>query len=59
MRTKKVLWKLKQGNKIGQEASEEKRAEAEAYIQRLKDDGENVIEVQENADSLIITLEDK
>lgn len=55
---KKVIWKLKQGNKIGQQTSPEKRAEGEAYIQKLRDAGENVTNVEETSDSFIITIEE-
>jgi hypothetical protein len=57
--TKKVLWKLKQGNKFGQQTSEEKRVEGMAYIQRLRDAGENILEIEETADAILITMEDK
>lgn len=58
MSTKKVVWKIKQGNKFGQETSDQKRAEGEAYIQKLRDAGENVINIEDTGESLVITIEE-
>ncbi len=52
-----VIWNLKAGGRY-QESEEEKRAEGLAYIEKLKDEY-NVLEVKEENNQFIITLEDK
>lgn len=58
MSTKKVVWKIKQGNKFGQETSDQKLAEGEVYIQKLRDAGENITNIEDTGESLVITIEE-
>lgn len=57
-----VIWKLdtvymKNGSKRNiVESTENSRKEGEKYIQRLKDDGEEIISVEEVNNKLYITL---
>lgn len=55
MRT--VIWRLTPGGKLGQEGKEAKRQEGLDYIERLKQDGENVLSVEERETEIKITLE--
>ncbi len=56
---KTFIWSLRSGGKIGQMSREQKLQEGYAYIQRLQDDGENILHIEELADKIIIHLEDK
>ena len=51
-----VYWKLNSGNKIGQETKEEKKALGFEYIERLKKDGEEVLEVIDEGNRLKIII---
>lgn len=54
-----VYWKLNSGNKIGQETQEEKRVLGLEYIERLKKDGEEVLEVIDEGNRLKIILNER
>lgn len=55
MRT--IIWNLNAGGMVGQQTFDIKRQEGLNYIERLKQDGENIIKIEEQTDKMIITLE--
>lgn len=56
MRT--IIWRLTPGGKIGQEGLEAKKQEGLAYIERLKQEGETVMSVEERQNDIKIVLAD-
>lgn len=55
---KVVYWNLTAGTKQNQETKEQKRKLGNDYIERLKNDGEEIIEVIEEENRLKIVLKD-
>jgi len=55
---KTVIWKLTAGGMDGQETSQEKLGAGLKYIEKLKEDGEKVISVENDGKKLIILMED-
>lgn len=51
-----VKWRLKSGERDGQETVEMKRQEGLSYIEKLKEE-ENVLSVEETEREFIITLD--
>jgi len=59
MDAKIVKWRLNPGGKDGQMKREELYRAGLGYIEKLKDEGENVLDVQETENEFTIILEDK
>ena len=55
---KLVIWKLKNGDRVGQETADQKLKEGLEYIERLKAEGEKVIEVNNKGIQLEILIEE-
>ena len=55
MRT--VIWNLIPGGKVGQQTLEQKLQEGEAYIEKLKSEGEKVVSVENDGKKMTIILE--
>lgn len=55
---KKVIWKLTAGNQDGQETADDKLAEGMKYIERLKNDGEKIMSVENDGKKLTILIEE-
>lgn len=51
-----VIWKLKEGNRVGQETVDKKRVAADNYIQKLKQKG-NDVTCEDKGKYLIISYE--
>lgn len=56
---KTVIWKLTAGNKPFQETADEKREAGLKYIERLKEDGENIVDIKEEDGKFIIIIDDE
>lgn len=55
---KKVIFIYRSGGKPGQQTEEEKRKAGLDYIEKLKADGEKVIEVKEENKQFLILIEE-
>lgn len=54
-----IIWKLSSGERVGQETSDQKLQLGMEYIEKLKNTGENILEVKNLGDHLEIIIEDK
>lgn len=56
---KTFIWHLKSGGRKNQETREIKLAEGYDYIKKLEEDGEVILNIDEQTDKIVIELEDK